>query len=298
MNHFRPVIIIFISLVITVFNFASVSAQQKGLLWQVTGRGIKQPTYLYGTIHLFDTTLYRVPQSVLAKLSETKQVYFELDFGKVNPMEMMSSIMITDSTQRLDKVLDTASLHKLQEVIKTSPMMQMLGNNAYRVKPIFLSAFLMNNGKAVAIDMEMYKRAQQLNDSVGGLETVAKQLHAIDAIPMATQVRMLKDMLQSYVSPDIAIRKITEIYVKQDIEHMMTAMNENLPIDADFNETLIVKRNLVMANRMVNLLGKQSIMIAVGSGHLGGKDGLIALLRKRGYTLKAVPFSFVKVVGN
>lgn len=100
------------------------------------------------------------------------------------------------------------------------------------------------------------------------------------------------------MSPDVAIRKVTETYVKQDIEHMMAELNENLPIDAGFNETLIVKRNLVMANRMANLLGKQSTMVAVGSGHLGGPSGLIALLRKKGYTLKPIPFSFVKVAGN
>jgi uncharacterized protein len=64
-------------------------AQNKGLLWQISGKNIRQPTYLYGTIHLFDTSLYKIPQPVTAKLAQVKKVYFELDLGKMNPAELM-----------------------------------------------------------------------------------------------------------------------------------------------------------------------------------------------------------------
>jgi uncharacterized protein YbaP (TraB family) len=186
-------------------------AQTKGLLWQITSKGIKQPTYLYGTIHLFDTSLYRIPQPVMAKLAQTKQVYFELDFGKLNPMEMMGYAMVKDSSQYLDKLLDTASLSKLKGLVKTSPMMQMMGPALYRLKPIFLTSILLNNGKAVTIDMEMYKQAKELKDSVGGLETVAEQMQALDAISLASQAKMMQDYLKTYTSADATIKKLTEI---------------------------------------------------------------------------------------
>lgn len=269
-------------------------AQTKGLLWQITGKGIKQPTYLYGTIHLFDTSLYRLPQPVMAKLAQTKQVYFELDFGKLNPMEMMGYAMVKDSSQYLDKLLDTASLSKLKRLVKTSPMMQMLGPALYRLKPIFLTSILLNNGKAVTIDMEMYKQAKELKDSVGGLETVAEQMQALDAISLASQAKMMQDYLKTYTSADATIKKLTEIYVQQDTEHLLEKMNDDAPLDAAFNEALLIKRNVVMANRIDSLVGKTSTMIAVGAGHLGGPKGLIALLKQKGYQVKNVPFAFSK----
>jgi uncharacterized protein YbaP (TraB family) len=269
-------------------------AQTKGLLWQITGKNITQPTYLYGTIHMFDTSLYRLPQPVMAKLAQTKQVYFELDFSKLNPMELMGYAFVKDTAQRLDKLLDTASLHKLQRLIKTVPMMQMLGDNVYRFKPLFLTTLLINNGKAVTIDMEMFKRAQELKDSVGGLETVAEQMQALDVIPVTTQAKMMQDMLRSYTNADDAIKKLTEIYVKQNIGTLLEEMNDNTPMDAAFNEALLIKRNAVMADRIDKLTGKRSTMIAVGAGHLGGPKGLIALLKQKGYTLKSVPFVFTK----
>jgi uncharacterized protein YbaP (TraB family) len=269
-------------------------AQTKGLLWQITGKNITQPTYLYGTIHLFDTSMYRLPQPVMAKLAQTKQVYFELDFSKLNPMELMGYAFVKDTAQRLDKLLDTASLHKLQRLIKTVPMMQMLGDNVYRFKPLFLTTLLINNGKAVTIDMEMFKRAQELKDSVGGLETVAEQMQALDVIPVTTQAKMMQDMLRSYTNADDAIKKLTEIYVKQNIGTLLEEMNDNTPMDAAFNEALLIKRNAVMADRIDKLTGKRSTMIAVGAGHLGGPKGLIALLKQKGYTLRSVPFVFTK----
>jgi uncharacterized protein YbaP (TraB family) len=57
---------------------------------------------------------------------------------------------------------------------------------------------------------------------------------------------------------------------------------------------LLIKRNIVMANRIDSLVGKTSTMIAVGAGHLGGTGGLIALLKKKGYQLKSLPFTFTK----
>jgi uncharacterized protein YbaP (TraB family) len=269
-------------------------AQTKGLLWQITSKGIKQPTYLYGTIHLFDTSLYRIPQPVMAKLAQTKQVYFELDFGKLNPMEMMGYAMVKDSSQYLDKLLDTASLSKLKGLVKTSPMMQMMGPALYRLKPIFLTSILLNNGKAVTIDMEMYKQAKELKDSVGGLETVAEQMQALDAISLASQAKMMQDYLKTYTSADATIKKLTEIYVKQDIDHLLEQMNDDAPLDAAFNEALLIKRNVVMANRIDGLVGKTSTMIAVGAGHLGGPKGLIALLKQKGYQIKNLPFTFTK----
>jgi uncharacterized protein YbaP (TraB family) len=133
-----------------------------------------------------------------------------------------------------------------------------------------------------------------LKDSVGGIETVAEQLNAVNVIPITTQVRMLKDALKTFVSAKETIQKLTNIYVKQDIANLMKDMSDNTPLDADFDEALLTKRNLVMADRIATIIGSRSTMIAVGAGHLGGEKGLIALLKKKGYVLKSVPFVFVR----
>jgi uncharacterized protein len=291
MNTLRYALIVTL---LTVCGTRPALAQSKGLLWQITGKSIQKPTYLYGTIHLFDTSMYRLPQPVMTKLAQTKQVYFELDFAKINPAEVMQFALITDSTQYLNNLLDSASLRKLDTIIAASPTLKMFGPIAYRLKPLLLTTLLLNNGNAVTIDMELYKLAQKQQIKIGGLETMAEQMQAINTITIGQQVQMVQEFLKTYTTGDDLIRKLTEIYVKQDIQTLLQEMNNDAPIDASFNEALLTRRNLVMLNRMIPLFGNTSTMIAVGAGHLSGPKGLIALLKQKGYQVKSVPFVFAK----
>lgn len=294
MNHNSPLFRTLL-LIIILFSFNRVSAQpKKSLLWQISGKGISQPAYLYGTVHLFDTTRYKLPETVFSKLKSVKKVYFELDFGRINPSEMMQSLWVKDSSQYLSRLLDTASLNKLNQLAQTSPVLKAMGGKLYQIKPFYVSAFLLTGSKAVSLDMELYKAATGLKDSTGGIETVSEQLAAVDAVPLDAQAKMLAGMLRTYTSANTIIENSTKIYVRQDLDRMLEELNKEMPIDASFNTELVDKRNVIMASRIDHMLGKGSIMIAVGAGHLGGKAGLIDLLKKKGYSLTAVPFAFQK----
>jgi uncharacterized protein YbaP (TraB family) len=49
---------------------------------------------------------------------------------------------------------------------------------------------------------------------------------------------------------------------------------------------LIYDRNLRWVARIEKLIKEQSCFIAVGCGHLGGEKGILALMKKEGYTVK------------
>lgn len=272
----------------------SAQAAKKGLLWKISGRNIRQATYLYGTLHLFDTSQYLLPAPVFARLKLVHQVYFELDFGKINTAEMMHSLWITDSTKFLNKALDTGSLRKLKNLVSASPVLKALGPKIFQLKPFYVAAFLMSGEHSISLDLELYKAALARDIPVGGIETMAEQLTAIDAIPVSAQAKMLTDMLKTYRSSTDLITEMTGIYVKQDLESLLEDLNKEMPMDASFNTVLVNNRNLVMAGRIEKLAGQRSMLIAVGAGHLGGKKGLIDLLRAKGYTLTPVYFQFRK----
>jgi uncharacterized protein YbaP (TraB family) len=50
-------------------------------------------------------------------------------------------------------------------------------------------------------------------------------------------------------------------------------------------DRLLVKRNVVMAERTTAVAKDSSVFIAVGASHLAGDDGLIAAFRKAGFKL-------------
>jgi uncharacterized protein YbaP (TraB family) len=287
-------IVICITLAITGLNSSS-AQQKKGLLWEISGKGITKPAYLYGTIHMYDTSVYRLPATPFAILDKVKKVFFELDFGHIDAVAMMSSMYITDSTQFINKLMDAPSLEKLKPLLASSATLKMFGDKAYEIKPILLWSLLMaGDGTTPSIDMELYKAALAKKDSVGGLETMKEEMDAINMLSIPAQLEMLKDVILKGISPKEVLARMTAIYTRQNIETLMDELSDGMPMDPNFNEHLLVKRNIVMADRIEPLLHKDGVMICIGAGHLGAKTGVIALLEKKGYTLKNIPFNFEK----
>ena len=77
------------------------------------------------------------------------------------------------------------------------------------------------------------------------------------------------------------------VYKKQQItalEEMFSDKQFNL--DEKNQDILLDKRNIDWVQQLNKILPATNIFIAVGAGHLVGEKGLIALLRKEGYTLR------------
>jgi uncharacterized protein YbaP (TraB family) len=287
-------IVICLALLLTGWNL-SFAQYKKGLVWEISGKGLKQPAYIFGTIHLFDTSRYEQPQLPYQLLDKVDKVYFEIDFSKMDVNAMMTQIFMTDTTQYLNRVLDAAAIRKLNQLAANSPMLNILGKRMYAIKPILLQSMafgaIPNN---VTLDFELYKAVMEKGIPVGGLETVNDQMAAIDRVPIPKQTDMLKKTLQENISPEQQLRTMTETYCKQDIEDLMTVINDNVPVDASFDEAIRAERNTTMANKIDSLLHTGHPLIAIGSGHLGNNNGLLKLLQQKGYKLKNIPFVIKK----
>jgi uncharacterized protein YbaP (TraB family) len=57
---------------------------------------------------------------------------------------------------------------------------------------------------------------------------------------------------------------------------------------AEFDKEILTKRNYIMADRISKLIANETLFIAIGSGHLPGDEGVLNLLRKKGFTVSPV----------
>ena len=60
------------------------------LLWQISGNGLKKPSYIFGTMHLLCADDARLSDNLKKAIAQTDQIYFELDLHDMN--EMMSTL--------------------------------------------------------------------------------------------------------------------------------------------------------------------------------------------------------------
>ena len=78
--------------------FANSQELEKSLLWKISGKGLKSPSYLFGTIHATcDATL---DANTLKALDDTKQLFLEIDMDdKAMPMQMMKMMKMNHPMQ-------------------------------------------------------------------------------------------------------------------------------------------------------------------------------------------------------
>ena len=169
---------------------------------------------------------------------------------------------------------------------KVGPMFMMLTH----MKPMLLSAMLaeesMGKDSAQVLDDYLQTRAKERGKRTGGIETIAEQLAAMDAIPLKDQA----DMLYETVRADGQAKEMDRLlnaYAQQDLAIVEKLMKDGGMSDA-FSRSLLTERNGVMAHRIDSLMGQGPALFAVGAAHLPGEGGVLALLRAKGLGLEPV----------
>jgi uncharacterized protein YbaP (TraB family) len=84
---------------------------------------------------------------------------------------------------------------------------------------------------------------------------------------------------------------MTDVYKSQDINAMVTMISDDESGMGDFDELLVDMRNKNWIPIMEEKMKAGPVFFAVGAGHLAGKNGVIPLLMRAGYTLTPVKSS-------
>lgn len=273
--------------------------KDKALLWEISGNGLKKPSFLYGTIHLIPKERYTIPKSVENALEKTDQMAFEIDMRELTNIftqfTLISKAFMRDG-KRLRDLLSAEDYAYVKSKMSERglPNIGMLE----RIKPMFLSMMLGSEGenpmdsksKMTSVEMEMYRAGRSRKLSSTGLETTASQMEVFDAIPYDQQAKMLLATLRTTEKSSDEYSAMLTLYEQQDIDAMHTLMDGEAEGGLNnYKDILLDRRNKNWIPLMGRIMRQQPTIFAVGAGHLGGTQGVIALLRKEGYRVEPKP---------
>lgn len=288
----NPIKLFLISLIFSSLYFTQIYGQkeEKSLLYEISGNGISKPSYLYGTIHIICKDDFVMTEATKQKFSEVQQVYLELDMDDPKMMpEMMKSMYMTDGST-LKTLMSEADYQKVSQFFKDSLKTNI--GTLDKMKPFVLSS--MTIPKLIACPSQSYeetfvKMAQKDNKEILGLETIQEQFGALDKMGMKKQADlMLVKMIENWNDGKQELKQLIKDYKNQDVEAMYEDMTKSKTMDTQFEEDLLVSRNKNWISKIQKIIKEKSTFFAVGAGHLGGKKGVITLLRNEGFTVKAV----------
>ena len=279
------------------------------VLYRISGNGLSKPSYLLGTFHLANSSFVDSIPGFHQAFSQIDQVYGELIMSEMNEsdnaMKLMSAMMLPDG-QTIKDLLTEDELQRLNKVMKeyiqmdlsTSMAMQAYG----RMRPAALntlltlaiySRMLPGVNAQDAIDEHVQDLAKESGKPVGGLEGVDDQIVALfTGTPAPRQAKLLMCVVD-HIDYNVAISKqLIDAYYGQNLEQIETIVNEKMGDGCDNtdeeNELLITGRNKAWMKKIPALITEKPTMIAVGAAHLVGEEGLISLLKAKGYTVECV----------
>lgn len=269
--------------------FSNAQELEKSLLWKISGNGLNKPSYLFGTIHLTcDTSL---DENTLNALEATEQLYLELDMDdKSIQMQMMKLMMMKDGA-KLSTLLSPEDFKILDEFMKKNLNMSVKLFDSF--KPFMISSMLFPkilDCKSKSVESELMKITKEQNEEIFGLEKAEDQMKVFDEISYQDQAdELLKTVKDNLEKDKKEFQEMITIYQNKDIEGMLKMMDDSdNKITSENQDVLLNNRNKNWIPIMIKIMKDKPTFFGVGAGHLAGEEGVIKLLRKKGYKVEAV----------
>jgi uncharacterized protein YbaP (TraB family) len=137
------------------------------------------------------------------------------------------------------------------------------------------------------VDHYLAGRATKAGKPIAGLETAAFQIGLMDQLSAADQESMLRQSLREMDLLDKGLDQIVRSWAAGDVpaleQLLLSAMREYPAV----HQKIVVDRNRRWLPEIERMIEQgENALVVVGAAHLVGKEGVIELLKGRGYILE------------
>ncbi len=283
------------------FSQNAMPKNYQSLLWEITGKGLKKPSYLYGTMHVSDKMVFNLPDSFFVALKNCDAVALELDMDTW----MDDIMMMQEAEQNKNTVpyvskpyafyrnafsVDAPKENDLKSILQFSPnisnrlMYRNSKQNSDYEEDNYLDVFIFQAGKKLnkkIIGLEVFKKTEELSKMAEEDEESEEDAKAKEEEREQKRLR-LKEIRGDKAYYD----KLEDAYRKGDLD-LLDSLSK-LSSEPGFLKYMLYERNEIMAKRMDSIIQKTPLFTGVGAAHLAGQKGIIELLRRMGYTVRPV----------
>jgi len=271
----------------------------KGYIWKVEKDGVE--VHLLGSVHLGDATMYPLRDEIEEAFDNADHLVVEVNIAQApdeqTAKEIAAMQMYTDGTTLKDHV--SAETYARIQAFLTDLGME---TNAYDAfKPWAVSLDMVNYSAAVSgyqggmgIDMYYLSRALSVNKPILELESYSLQLNVFDSYSKELQEQQVIEALDGIYgvaeTSEPAIDVLVDLWIQGDdagLEELVAALQEN----PEVYEKLLTNRHAGMLEKIEGYLNnekKESYFVIAGYLHMLGEDGLITLLKEKGYTVTRI----------
>lgn len=267
---------------------------EKTLLWKVTGRGLK-PSYLFGTLHLLREDDFEWTPDYQKAFDASKELVLEVDMSQmaVYAANIQRYAPMRDGSN-LKSLLGEANYQEVKQYFEKRPELQSMFEMSQNWCPFIHSSFLypdMLQSPPKRYEPELIKKAKATNKTIQGLSPHEDYFELIHHVPYQTQADKLLAMVHDLQTDRHfikSIQKVVAVYKAKELDRLTEMMQQRDAEAFDLNGFLIDDHNAAWLPRILTQSKRKPSFYAIGAGHLGGPNGLIRLLRKKGYKVTPI----------
>ncbi|WP_241330468.1 TraB/GumN family protein [Chryseobacterium arthrosphaerae] len=273
-------------------NFMTAQAQNtntgndNSLLWEVSGNGLSKPSYIAGTFHILCNRDFNIKPKVWNALNQSENFVTEINYTDQNEMASIQKMMNAD--KKISEQLTPEEAKDLDKILAeygTTLKNVDSHSSAALYSLVATKAVPCPQNEVKMYEIELLKTALKNKKTVSGLEKVDEQTYAISqAYNLKEAILQLKQGNQYAV----AVQKMAEAFKNEDLKQLDKLIKDPKFMNKRQEKLVLTDRNRNWAEKIPEIMKKQSSFFAVGSGHLWGDNGLINLLKSKGYTVKPV----------
>ena len=272
------------------------AADAKGApaMWSVSDADTT--VYLFGTIHLLPADYkWRTPKFDRA-IAGSNELVVETIIDEKNPTELMAvmaRLAVSPGLPPIAERVPPAKRALLADAIRKSGIPQ----GAYDRLETWAAAFLLLANQFKELELKGEEGVEVVlrgsfaaqGKPIGQLETNAEQLGFFDALSEASQRQLLEGAIESSPETRKEFQAMLASWARGDVAAIARSFNSDLSASPELMNALIKRRNANWSKWIERRMAQPgSVMIAVGAGHLAGKDSVIELLKRDGYRVRRV----------
>ncbi|MGE5356165.1 MAG: TraB/GumN family protein [Deltaproteobacteria bacterium] len=260
------------------------TGRKQSLLWQVYNPNSTQYSYLYGTIHLRDNSVYFLIEKLRELIKNCDTFIAEYDLDNNDQTTVMQAMQIPDN-KHLRNYMTERKYARLKKSIEKAFNIDI--DRFGFLKPIaienMITEKIFNSDYDFPMDFELWNYANAEGKKTLGAESTESQIHILMNLSIRNQIKSLLKIGKNTSKYKNKIKKIVKYYKDQEIKQLYKISIKAL---GRFKGMLVYDRNHRITEKMATCMENGTVFVAVGAGHLPGKYGILRLLKQKGFSIR------------
>lgn len=293
--------ILFTVLMVSTLHVKGQEKKYTSLFWEITSPEMKNPSYLYGTMHVSRKVAFHLSDTFFIAIKNCDVIGLE-----TNPADWMDDILASDYMDKYMPVYESSSFSGNRGFYKAAVGLSLPENEDFewllRGKHSMTNFMLYRKSSRgddyeenTFLDLFIFQAGKKYGKEVTNLEgfetsrKMVEKAYEDDGEEEDEEEEKIRFRTIKKMGGRRSLYKLIEdSYRKGDLD-MLDSVDHLLNANKRYWKYMIEERNRVMMNNMDSIISSgKSLFTGIGAAHLPGDMGVINMLREKGYTVRPI----------